>query len=123
MSDANNYTGITVDTLNNKSHRRFLADLIRKEIKEIDYKIQTAHDLGYNIANYNLCTNIMVNAEDIPKAQMYIYSELIQSYQKRGFLVKIKLGDNPTLICKWENKMCDEDLAKHQKIISDNLLR
>jgi hypothetical protein len=121
MSEIINY-GITVDSLNNKPYQRMLMNIIRSEIKEIDYKIRDAHEQGYNIITYNLCTDMNVDIISMRAAQLYVYSELIQSYKSRGFIAKIKLGDNPIIICKWDNKMCDDDILKYQKILSDNLL-
>jgi hypothetical protein len=99
-----------------------LDDTIKSEIKEIDFQIQLQHDAGHNMIVYNLPANFMVNEADIRDAQIYVYSELISSYESRGFSVALTLGDEPKLVCKWINKMSIEDLDRRRKLIKDRTI-
>lgn len=114
---------ITVESLNQRANRLLLDDMTKLEIKEIDNQIQIQHDSGTNIMVYNLPVNFMVSGADINDAQMYVYSELIKHYKDCGFTIRISLGNEPKLICKWVNKMNIDDLDERKQLIKDHLLK
>ena len=71
---------------------------------------------------YNLPVNFMVSGIDVNDAQTYVYSELIKHYETGGFLVRIVLGLEPKVVCKWINKMNINDLEERKQLIKTHLL-
>ncbi len=67
---------------------------------------------------YELPTLFSDIQSDNIDAQIYVYSELIISYTKREFVVKIILGDVPKLYCSWSNASRNDDLDQRRKIIN-----
>ena len=113
---------LTVDKLNSKRHKQYLLDdLVREEIREFDFKIQHAHDEGQNKAALDLPA-VFPDSNDQRGAQVYVYSEMISSYISRGFTVGIQLGENPRIICKWENKFGKQEIEARVKVIENHLV-
>lgn len=99
-----------------------LDEQVKIEIAEIDAKILNAHEDGNNICVHSLPTTFMVNESEKSDAKIYVYAELIKAYQDKGFTVRIVLGKQPRLICKWENKALNMNMESRRNLILDALL-
>lgn len=114
---------LNANTLSKLKRDNILDEQIKIEIAEIDAKILNAHEDGNCVCVHLLPISFMVNEIERNDARIYVYAELIKAYQDKGFLVKITLGKQPKLFCKWENRTLNMNMESRKNLILDALIK
>jgi hypothetical protein len=115
---------ITKEYLLKRSSRESLKIIIDNLVKTIDSAILTQHDAGFNSVTYDLPVTFSISNMSNKDAQIYVYSELLDIYQKqKEFDVTLELAKEKTVMkLSWINGMDESErnrrveyIARHTK--------
>ncbi len=119
-SGTNGITGVTLGALNAKPKPE-QSRIVRNLMRSIDSSILSAHGLGMNQICYDLDVIYEIPGLTHDDARLYVYSEIVDLYKKKGF-EDIKLLPSlskTTLKIKWINSLSDEERERRRQIIRD----
>lgn len=98
--------------------------VVSEQLRLIDEALIRADKTwGLLTVTYELPTIFEIANTKPLDAQMYVYSAIIQSLKKRGFIVNIRLGPECFLLIKFEVGFPKEELAEQRAIIKQALLQ
>ncbi len=111
---------ITKEYLLKRSSREALKIIIDNLIKTIDSAILSQHDAGFNSVTYDLPVTFSVGNMSNKDAQIYVYSELLETYQgQKGFEVSLELLKEKTVMkLSWVNGMDDAERNRRVEYIA-----
>jgi hypothetical protein len=120
--------GLTVSALYKKSNRQIIDIQVETIIKDIDARISTAHEAGFNTVVVDLPVTFAINNMSKGDAQILIYSMVLDILTRdeadggKGFNpedVKLQTGSNrAALQIKWLNGMDHEEKKQRIALIS-----
>jgi hypothetical protein len=112
--------GVTLESLNSKPKPE-QSRIIRNLVRGIDASILSASALGMNQICYDLDVIYEIPGLTHDDARLYVYSELIDIYKKKGF-TDMKLTPSmskTTLRIKWINSLSNEERERRKRIIRE----
>ncbi|AMN83617.1 hypothetical protein D5b_00190 [Faustovirus] len=111
---------VNKDYLLKRSSREALKIIIDNLVKTIDSAILTQHDAGFNSLTYDLPVTFSVGNMSNKDAQIYVYSELLDIYQKqKEFDVELELAKEKTIMkLTWINGMEESERARRVEYIA-----
>ncbi len=117
---------VTVKQINELCLRnKDLETIIKEQLQMIDDKLlHSDRSLGNNCITHSLPTTMpSVVGVDRQDAQRIVYSSIICSLEKRGFTVKLVLGESATLLyVSWKSELDQNSIETMNSIIRNNLI-
>jgi hypothetical protein len=117
---------VTVKQMNELCLRnKDLETIIKEQLQMIDDKLlHSDRSIGNNCITHSLPTTMPgVVGVDRQDAQRIVYSSIIYSLEKRGFVVKIVLSNScTTLYISWKSEMDQKSVEAMNTIIRNNLI-
>jgi hypothetical protein len=113
-------TGVTLDALNSKPKPE-QSRIVRSLMRSIDASILSAHGLGMNQICYDLDVIYDIPGLTHDDARLYVYSEIVDLYKKKGFehIKLIPSLSKTTLKIRWINSLSDEERERRRQIIRE----
>lgn len=117
---------VTVKQINEMCMKnKDLDTLVKEQLQIIDDKLlHSDRSLGNNCIVHGLPTTMPgIIGIDRQDAQRIVYSTIICSLEKRGFVVKIVLDDSSTLLyISWKATLDNDSIKSMNTIIGKNLI-
>jgi hypothetical protein len=113
----NRPVGVTLDSLNKRPKvecRRVVQDLV----KTIDELILVAHSNQKGKVQYDLDKQYEIASMNPEDATLYVYSELVDTYRKKGFSpLIVRTATRLVFEVRWETRLSVEDREKRRKLV------
>ena len=121
--DNNKPPGVTLESLNSRPKTEQMR-IVRDIVRVVDSAIVHAHSLNINHTQYEL--DIVYDIPGLSKedARLFVYSEVIDIYTKKGF-TDIKLFQEATktiLQLNWVNSLPDDERIRRKQIVKNVLV-
>jgi hypothetical protein len=121
--DNNKPPGVTLESLNSRPKTEQMR-IVRDIVRVVDSAIVHAHSLNINHTQYEL--DIVYDIPGLSKedARLFVYSEVIDIYTKKGF-TDIKLFQEATktiLQLNWVNSLPDDERIRRKQIVKKVLV-
>lgn len=119
---------ITLASLQRKSNRGAIKNVVDDLVRVIDGQIATQHAGGFSVAEVELPVNFNINGLSRIDAQVLVYSSLIDIYKGKGWAdedigIKMLPGERVLLVIRWLNGMDDEERKHRMKLIESHIWR
>lgn len=120
MNIINIMSKVTKEYLLKRSSRESLKIIIDGLTKTIDSAILMQHDAGFNSVTYDLPVTFTIGNMSNKDAQIYVYSELLDIYEKqKGFNVSLEILKDKTIISlSWINGMDENERKRRMDYIA-----
>lgn len=92
--------------------KRVFDEIVRDQLQIIDNKILNANRAwGWNVAELELPTMFQIPGLSKAEAQRIVYCAILLSLEKRGFMTRILLEENKTIVyIAWSSAMADVEV-------------